>query len=476
MASFHSHKRATALLALSMFWAAVAMISAPGSIGCESAHASDTAPFDYCYQTEVTITYNGTGTVTNQLVRVERDNAGLIATDQLDPRLWDVYVSDGAFGNEGYVWILDDDSTAAGWWFLVDSISAGETKTFTVYSGSGEQRRNQGVISIDDNFGAAGTVTNDAALHRSDLLQVDLVMELTDFSLRDEVIVDKWNSNQGYRIRIDQIISDNYLSWDIEGQSCTLQIQPSWTGRQFYRFVYDFDAGNDMFIYRNGSLAQSCDYDAASVTHISQQLRVATEGSDILTGAVIHYLSIGNSSTGELSAAWDFQARRSDFQSVGIGDIYNFTIEDLIGSNDMAWSFTQDQDDFSTAVGATELVTGNTITAIATSVPDVLGPAFGISDNAESTSGLFYSNFVDKWASAAPVKSFGYAVVLGVVGLIFGLAAYKISRGYTPLALFVFGMPFALGVANGWIPAWFMILWIILVIGGWYAQRHTELA
>ena len=69
----------------------------------------------------------------------------------------------------------------------------------------------------------------------------------------------------------------------------------------------------------------------------------------------------------------------------------------------------------------------------------------------------------------------GYAIALGGLGMFLAVFVFM-KTGFTPIALAVGGVPPALGMLNGWIPTWWMLLWAILIVASWFSIRHQEQA
>lgn len=454
-----------------MAFAAVAILNAPSSI-C-GASASHGPPSDYCYQTDIAFTYSGSGTVTNEPVRIEINADGMIDSGQLDPRAWDFKPILGSFANEIAVEHQSLTSSASPWWFVIPSISAGETRTVRGYSGNGEHRRDQGVFFNGGELITAGTA---AALDVTDNLQIDIEMQVLTSTARNQVILVRLAADKGYAVWLRSIGSALNLSLFLDNGACHLVWDPSWTGvRSVFTFTYFANAGIDTEILRDGVSVKTCDIDQGQIDTVSTAFDVGSSASTFfLNDVLIHDMKISEAGT-EL-AHWGFDPD-SMTETVATNP-YQGTIADYSANGLTAtYTFDRDQADWDYTIGATQLVSGSTQITLPDSNPDVLGPAFGSLDPslspAESTSGIFYNVFVNKWVSLSPVRSFGYVVVLGVFGLLFALLTYKLTKQVV-IAFFIFGFPFAIGVGNGWVPAWWLILWLVLVFGGWFAQRQAE--
>lgn len=456
----------------------MALFAAP-SYGCSTAHASDIYPSDYCFQTDIAITYAGGGTVTNQPVRVQINADGLIDSGQLDPRAWDVKPILGSLANEVHLTAQSLGSTTSPWWIVVPEISAGDTRTHRLYSGSAEQRRDQGIFftSNDEYL----TTPDTAVLDLTTQFVVYLQMNILDDTPRDQVIVDKHVSSTGYEIALADVSSVLNLRFTVDGVNCDYPINSAYIGDTFeFTFYYRSAAGTDATIGSDPVALKECDTDAGAIAGNSSDLVVGADetlAAGFLSGVIIDRLAIFDNTGKTFLTDWQFDAKSME-ETVSTNP-FEGTTEDYGPSGlQMAYVFDRDQSDFTYTVGATQLVSGAEQITLPDSNPDVLGPAFGIdpsSTPSEVTTGALYTVFLDKWARASPVRSFGYAAILSFIGLMMAVGAYKLTR-YIPISLFMFGMPLAIGVGNGWITPWWMILWVIVAIGGWFAQRYTETA
>lgn len=451
--------------------AGLALFSAP-TYGCQSAHASDIYPSDYCYQTDIAITYGGAGTLTNQPVRVELNADGLIDSGQLDPRAWDVKPILGSLANEVHLTAQSLGSTTAPWWVIVPEISAGETRTHRFYTGSGEQRRDQGIYFTG---GEQVEITDHADLDITDNLSIRVTLTNYDETARQQWLVSKIDGAGGYAALFSDNGGNLAITLYADAGTCMLTWDSSWTGvPQDFRFEYTAATGADTFIYRNDVLECSADRDKGALDTNALDMLIGARsdtGTQFLAGASIQTVEIA--AAGVVKARYGFDAT-SMTETVATNP-YEGTIADYSGnSHTGAYTFDRDQTDLTYAVGATQLVSGAAQITIDDTPADVLGQ-INIGGNGVSTTGPFYTVFLSKWAESSPVAVFGYVVALSLFGLLLAVLSFKLTR-YIPISLVMFGLPFAVGVANGWVPPWFMILWVILALGGWFAQRYTETA
>lgn len=477
------HRRRGVLLTLTLLAATFAVISAPTALDCQSAHASDTQPVDYCWQIEIAITNDTGGDLTDYMVRVPIDAAGLVSADRLDARAWDILPVQGSLSNEIFLMAQDMDDGAAGWWFFLPSITDNETKTIRLYTGSSEQRRDQAFRFSTTTHVIAD---QDAALEptgASSIVKLGLTFSKIDaIGSTSKYLVDNRTGTTGYEIRM----TDSAITFVIDGGTCSLTWDSAWDN-QFadWQFEYFSAPAPDTFIYRNGVLEETCDLDQSTIAYGGVDLVLGTSSNfrwpGGLPGVALRQFTLGTGASTNQPAStpilrWDFNAK--ELTETSTSPVYIGTVTDLTGNGHTGtYELGFDQTNITTTVSAPSLAGGQSQIVLSDSAPAVLGDAYAVNPgtNSEVTTGAFYSVFVDKWASASPVRSFGYAMVLSIVGLLLAIGTYRVTR-YIPVALFMFGIPLAVGVANGWIAGWWMIIWVLFGIGGWFAQRQSETA
>ena len=473
MALSRSHKlRRQLVLASVLFAAALAMLNAPAS-ECAAVFASDTQPSDYCYQTDLAITYSGGGTVTNQAVRVEINADGLIDSGQMDERSWDLKPTLGSIANEVHLTTQDLGATDSAWWVIVPEIDDAETRTHRIYSGSGEQRRDQSIFFTGGDYLVA---TDHADFDITDDLQIDMWMENVSGTARNGNLLSKRNSNIAYSISMTDVASALYLTFAVDADSCQVAWDSSWTGvKSLFSFQYTAGAGTDIWIYRDGVEICSDDIDEGAIGTNAENVYL---GSNVAAGTKASDVQISQveiSAAGVLAARWGFDA--TSMTETSSSNPYAGTVADYSGNgHTLTYSFDRDQTDWAYTLGATQLVSGASQITLPDANPDVLGPAFGVdlsSAPAELQDGILYNVVLEKWLESAPFASFGYAMILSFVGLLFAIGTWRLTK-YMPMAIFMFGMPLAIGVGNGWIQPWWMAMWVVAAAGGWFAQKHAE--
>lgn len=457
---------------------ALVLFAAPGdALRCGSVHASDVLPSDYCFQMDIAITYTGTPTLTHQAFRVPLSALGLIANGQMDERAWDIRPIQGSLSNEVDVLGQDLTSSSAPFWIHIPEMVQDQTKTVRFYMGSDEQKRNQGILFTGSDTMA---VADAAVMDISDNLTLDVEFEMLNDTPIDATLASHYNAAgaDGYRFQLIDIVGVLKVRAQVDTDTCDLTWDSSWTNiNQLFTMRFAADPGTDLFIDRNGVNEVACDTDLASITSPAGSPDFIS--GDTLDSAIIRDIRLVDAGT--IVADWGFDAR-SISEDTASDPTYTGTIQDYGPNNlDLTYTFTRPQSDVSGVVGAVQLASGSQPILLNTDRVSIIGTGFGgdISTPVpEDTSGIFYQLFTgpiaDVVGTSGP-RGMGYAIAMGGLGVILALLVFKATK-FIPLALFVGGVPPAIGMLQGWIPAWWMLLWAILVIGSWLSIRQQEQA
>ena len=401
--------------ALALFIAALTIFIADGArTGC-TVSAHDRLPSDYCYQMDVSISYTatpGSPPLENYAYRFPVNASGMIAAGQINKQAWDILPILGSLSNEVDLVTQDLTSTSAGWWIQLPELARNQTKTTRLYMGSNEQRRNQGIL-----FTGADTLTaTDAApMDITNNLTLEVELELLNSDVQDATLAEHYSSNDGYQLSLVDDLGVMKVRAKADSNTCDIAWDSSWTNsNQLFAMRFVADPGNDLFLDRNGVNVAACDTDLPAITNPS--------GSP-------------------------------DFKS---------------------------QTGISIIVGAVGAVSTSAEITIPSSEISILGNGFGgnIADvPVETETGILYTLFVKQIANStgAIPPQMGYAIALGGLGMFLAVFVFM-KTGFTPIALAVGGVPPALGMLNGWIPTWWMLLWAILIVASWFSIRHQEQA
>jgi len=450
-----------------------AFISSPV---CRSAQAFASLQSDYCLLTDADVTYTGAGTSIDQPVRYEWDTTSIINQTGLNAVAWDIRPIIGSFSNEIFLNVQDINTTTTTVWAIIPSISNGQTQTIRKYSGTNDLFRDQGVFFTG---GDKIVVPDSATIDTTGIgnLQIDLWLDVNDDTVRDQIILDHRDAANGYEIQLADIASTLNLQFEINTGSCNVVWNSSWTNEHNkFSFVYaNSTAGTDTFIYVNDALVGSCDLDEGQV---GTNVRDLTFGEDALTsndpldGMAIRTITIFDNTIRILKYTFD----AVDMSETSDTNPFAGTIVDhSISGINATYEFDRDQSDLSVTVNPSQLVsttTGTQVVQVVTPI-DVLGDIipFDPGFSTKTTGTFFYTWFVEPLEGIGTADWQGITIALTGAGLVIGIGFFMATdRQFTPLAVFVSGMPISLGGAAGWVPWWYIFMWWALMIFTWFGS------
>ncbi len=443
---------------------------------CNVVHASDTAPSDYCFQFDISITYTGVPTLTNQSFRVPINAQGLIAASQIDVRAWDILPIQGSLSNEVDIMAQDLGNTDAAFWVHLPSLVQGQTKTVRFYIGNNEQKRNQGIIFTGAD---TATVTDSAVMDIADNLEIQIELELLDATAQNAPLLTHYSGGDGYRFLLIDDTSVLKLRAEADAVTCDLTWDAAWTNtNQLFTMRFVAAAGNDLFIDRNGVNAAACDTDLAAITPPAGSPSLET--GTLMANAIIR--DIGLLDTSAIVGRWGFDSRYITEDSASdptfIGTIQDYSVNNL----DFVYTFTRDQSDITGVVGPVQLTSAPDEITLDKTTLDILGSPFGGTlENTgapQTDSNIFFDLFVEQFVNAMDVpgsQEMGFAIAMTTYGIFLMVLVFKATK-YVPIALFLLVVPASVGVIKEWIEPWWMILWVILILGVWFSQRQQETA
>ena len=463
--------------ALALFIAALTIFVADGGKpGCV-AWAADTLPSDYCYQMDVSISYTatpGSPTLENYAYRFPVNASGMITAGQINRQAWDILPILGSLTNEVDLVTQDLTASAAGWWIQLPELARNQTKTTRLYMGSNEQRRNQGIL-----FTGADTLaaTDAAPMDITNNLTLEVELELLNSDVQDATLAEHYSSSDGYQLSLVDDLGVMKVRAKADSYTCDIAWDSTWTNsNQLFAMRFVAATGNDLFLDRNGVNVAACDTDLAAITNPTGSPDFKSGNS--LDNGIIRQVRLLDATT--VNAHWGFQgqdmAETSWVNPTAIGTVQDYSPNNL----DFTYTFNRSQTGITIIVGAVGAVSTSSEITIPSSEIEILGNGFG-SDIAavlpETETGILYTLFVKQIANStgAIPGQMGYAIALGGLGMFLAVFVFM-KTGFTPIALAVGGVPPALGMLNGWIPTWWMLLWAILIVASWFSIRHQEQA
>ncbi len=437
-------------------------------------------PTDYCLQTDVEITYTGGGVSTNQPARWIFDTQSFIAETGMNEQAWDIRAVIGSFSNEVFLNVQDINQSDSTVWAILPSIANNTTQTVTKYTGTNNLFRDQGVYFSG---GEKLVITDDNILDTSGVgnLQIDLWMDINNETPRDEIILDKRDASNGYEIQFADIASTLNFQFEINTGSCNVLWNTAWANEHNkFTFVYaNSTAGTDTFIYVNDSLVGSCDLDEGQVGNNILDLVIGEDsfdGSDPFEGAALKTVTVFDNDTRILKFTFD----AIDMSETKDTNPFEGTIVDHSGNGfNAVYEFDRDQSDISVLVKSSQLVNvvaGNQVSQDVSPI-DVLGDIVpfdpGFSDKTTDT--FIYIWFVEPLEGIGSADWMGVTLAMTGIGIVIGMAFFiATERQFTPLAVFVSGMPISLSGAGGWTPWWYIFMWWAITVFSWWGLRRAQ--
>ena len=199
-----------------------------------------------------------------------------------------------------------------------------------------------------------------------------------------------------------------------------------------------------------------------------------------MSNAIIR--DIGLLDTSAIVGRWGFDSRFIAEDSAAdptfIGTIQDYGANDL----DFIYTFTRDQSNITGVVGSVQLTSAAAEISLSETTTEILGSPFGgtlenVSPE-ETDSNIFFDLFVDPFVTsleAAISREMAFTIALSTYGIFLMVLAFKAIR-YVPIALFLLVVPGTIGVIKNWVEPWWMILWVVLLLGTWFSVRQQETA
>ncbi len=457
---------------------ALAILAGAGADRPDCASASHSPLHDFCYRTTITVA-NATSppsALTGHGVRVEMDALGLINAEQLGARAHDLRPTTTGLV-EIEVDAQDMDSTAAPWWVRVPSIGFGSTVSYHFYTANEEAKRNQGIFftGFDD-----VTVPSHGDFDLTDNLAVVVQLQMSDATGQDSTILSRWAANDGYRLMLVDNAGSLLVQAEIDGQTTAA----SWatpTTAAIWRMEFEAPTLN---LYQDGGLVSTSNTGLGSVTNAAADLVM---GEDMVTGTLRHASVRANTATTEtIVAQWGFTPHQMT-ELTAVDPVYTGTVADEIGSPPGAtaatfdpgthpgtYTFNRPQAGITVAVGATVLTSAPAVVALGGNLADVVGDPLAsvalFTIGSENVNLPGYSILNDA-ANSVPLPRVTFWLGLTLfIGFLVFLAVTKWTGKVLYGILASVAPPF-LAVTSSLIPAWMLVVWILILTGIFSATR-----
>lgn len=441
--------------------------------GC--AEASSNSPSSYCYRIEITALNESGGVLTDTGARGTMPTGSLVGSGQLQPDGMDFRPTAGGFSNEQIVWAQDLNEPSAAWWFRVDSLAAGASKTFRLYTGNSEVQRNNGIFftGLD-----SVTVTDHNDLDVTDQLALEATVTLLSSTPQDASIIDKWDNNGGYALELVEIGSTQYLRIRIDTASQDIAWQSSWTENPTkFRVEFDTAKAQDLWVYVNGTNISKTELGLSSITSNAEDLAIGAG----LDSAVIHRVKVSDQilTNENTIGRWSFTAD-SCTETVSSDPTFQGNCTDSSGNDHTAaYSFTRPQSgSLSVTTGAIALTSAPLLLTAADWTADLVGDPLstnmfvegGLQENTRWPFATGLTRFVDDMPFPRQASWF---FIFGFMSCMFALLFWAFIPT-TEAALVGSVIPMFIAVGFQLIEPWYLTLWVLTAVAMWQGPKFIR--
>tara|TARA_Y100000590_G_scaffold82055_1_gene91378 strand:+ start:8558 stop:9973 length:1416 start_codon:yes stop_codon:yes gene_type:complete len=454
--------------ALALLLVAVVIQTSPASPVCRALGASDINLPEYCYRLDLTVTNNATSpTPDNYPVRFEVPTSSMIANNQIDPRGWDVKPTQGGFGNETDLFITDINTNSSSWWLSFDAIPAGESRVARVYIGNPEQKRNQGLSFTTNETVTAAT---NSAYSIFDDLKIDVEIERLSSLGETAPLVALHSGSSGYSIGFN----DNGGTLDLIARANNSSCSVAWDSNhtdinKLITYRFNAAAGNDLFIDIDGSNVAACNTGETSLAIPIEPLQIGTGLGDTIIREIDIY------DAGSRVGAWGFDPNATSQTSTSPS--FAGTISDYSPTaNPLSWSRDIPQTYFETETAGLVFADASGHALFNNPTVDINTTQFGenlFAANNENTNAFGYELFNASLSNLGIPRAMGYAIFLSSIGMIFAIGVFMGTRSVS-LAIFAAAVPLTYGSSAGWLPMWWIVIWVMLFVTAYGAWQWGE--
>ena len=455
-------------LAIALIFASMLMIYNPDYNNCV-AHASDNNISDFCYRLDVSVTNNTGSDLTDKPVRVEIPTLSYINNKQMDSRGWDLRPTQGGFGNEIDLLTINTNNNQSPFYITFESIPKDETRIARLYLGNNEQKRNQGIIFTgNENLNHA----YDSHFAITDNLKINVELEVLDSTAHTGDIIKLFDSNQGYRLSFLDDSGTLKLRAEVNGDACNYTWNTSWDNTNkliTYRFLAD--TGNDLFIDVDGVNVMACDTDESAITIPTTTLDI---GNNTLKNTIIRDIKIFEGTTEKADYGFDFNTLSETSKT---NPNYSGMANDYSSNNKhLTYTFVRDQSNINASVGGLVFTSTGASALLDTQNIDIISGKFGGNDiytNTANTNAFGYDLLSSAMNNMGISNSLGFTIFFTGFALIFGLGAFVYTKSIT-ITMFSMALPYSYASINGFIPYWWLIIFLLVMVTSYGATKWSE--
>ena len=455
-------------LAIALIFASMLMLYNPDYNNCV-AHASDNNISDFCYRLDVSVTNNTGSDLTDKPIRVEIPTLSYINNKQMDSRGWDLRPTQGGFGNEIDLLTINTNNNQSPFYITFESIPKDETRIARLYLGNNEQKRNQGIIFTgNENLNHA----YDSNFAITDNLKIDVELEVLDSTAHTGDIIKLFDSNQGYRLSFLDDSGTLKLRAEVNADACNYTWNTSWDNTNkliTYRFLAD--TGNDLFIDVDGVNVMACDTDEPSITIPTSTLDI---GNNTLKNTIIRDIKIFEAATQKADYGFDFNTLSETSKT---NPNYSGMANDYSSNNKhLTYTFVRDQSNINASVGGLVFTSTGASALLDTQNIDIISGKFGGNDiytNTANTNAFGYDLLSSAMNNMGISNSLGFTIFFTGFALIFGLGAFVYTKSIT-ITMFSMALPYSYASINGFIPYWWLIIFLLVMVTSYGATKWSE--
>jgi|TARA_Y100000310_G_scaffold34971_1_gene33105 hypothetical protein len=462
-----------------------------GSQTPDCAAAAHTPLHEYCYKQVIAVTTDNSTWLDGHGVRFEYDAANTVLLDQIGARAHDLRPNTTGL-DEVEVTAQDMDATAAPWWIRTPTVSLGSTVQYPFYTANKEARRNQGIFFTGFDL---VTVPAHANFDLTDnlALEVELEVDNADSISTSSTVIGKWSADQGYRLTLSPVsATDVLLTAQVDNQTTAY----TWAGATTSVFRLEFENPN-LSIWENGAQVATANTGLGSVTTVADDLLIGASSTEL----TIRYASVrANLDTTEtVVAGWGFHPHQMS-EETAVDPLYTGFIADQVGSqatttaadlsaatstvtvwgnHPAAYSFTRDQSGITAALGAISPTSAPLVVDLSAPLVSVFTDPFAnvslFTTSNENINLPFFSIF-DYGADNLNIPSM---VFWAGVSLVIGYLLMLFTTSLTEKPVFgivASAVPAFLAIVSGLMPAWILLMWILLMLGVYTSGRWERQA
>ena len=455
----------------------ISAFSSPNmTMGCIYAIETDTQPYQYCYKATVKISNNGNSTLYNYPIRLTIPYESWYMSDYVDvshstsrenSKAWDMRAFKSTLTNEVNIIgqdIRDMNTGEMQFWFIVPEIPVADS-SFTLLMGNDEQKRNQALFFDGSSTNTASDtfiVTDNNNLDVTSNYEITLDMKMLDeANFETATLLSKYDgvlgSGTGYAIKITKLIA---APAQLE-VSCYSDANVAST-----TYSYGTTPSTEVKMIHNGTGIQcsagnnSSSVVAANSTNTNTQNLIV--GTDVYK-TLLYDLKITTGNT--VQAHYGFDAFSLDETDPLCP--YAAVVQDYsANTNTGTYNTHSCQTNLSSSVGSVVLTSASDIPDIPTGYTG-WSPNFYGDGNPFATptvnNNAFGSEYYSQPTGFGVPTNFWYSMLFTPVGLILGGLVFISSRSLL-MAIVAAGLPVLFAISQGFLPIWFGMVWLLVVM------------